>query len=594
MGLFEQFPYTNFHELNLDWVISRFNELIAAWKEASEHYDTLAAAYEDFKNWFDTVSLQDEVDNKIEEMLNDGTLDALFSKLYYAVELSLTGRTFLYEPLDSGRTGQGMCVAGDYLITTDYLNNNTPTLFRVYDMNRNLINSQQFSTLHSNDMTYNPDTGEIVVLSSGNLFVFDFNYSTGVLTAKPTITAPYQLTAIGYDKSSKTYYAINGVTYELYKSADLTDWTLITSLPARGTGQGMCCDGGFIYFCESSDYNYISKYTMDGTTAGLYYFDSWSWNELEDVDIYKGNMIISSTMRSNYNAYYSVPILFGASIDTPTVFKTPGLFRNDYVNIYIDQSLATCGDGSADHPFNDLGVALKYAAESNAAPNLHIVGSYNKEFTIRNYPNQITITGETGAVINERVRLFRCSSVLFAGDITFGTTSYDVQLQIEECDNVIFAGTFAFNNTEPNIRVVASKVSGRTLTGIHVVGTSYTWSAVCSDSYNSRFDGLNPVLLGQFGATPSKSGSVLYPHNSHVLSITGVSLPAGQVTNINLADYVPDSFPVNTIAFAIAMPIYTPTANDIISCGYDRGNHVIKLFSTAARNNQTVIVFITT
>ena len=27
MGLFEQFPYTNFHELNLDWVLSKLKEL---------------------------------------------------------------------------------------------------------------------------------------------------------------------------------------------------------------------------------------------------------------------------------------------------------------------------------------------------------------------------------------------------------------------------------------------------------------------------------------------------------------------------------------------------------------------------------------
>ena len=27
MGLFEQFPYSNFHELNLDWVLARIKEL---------------------------------------------------------------------------------------------------------------------------------------------------------------------------------------------------------------------------------------------------------------------------------------------------------------------------------------------------------------------------------------------------------------------------------------------------------------------------------------------------------------------------------------------------------------------------------------
>lgn len=29
MGLFEQFPYTNFHELNLDWVIQKIQDFDA-------------------------------------------------------------------------------------------------------------------------------------------------------------------------------------------------------------------------------------------------------------------------------------------------------------------------------------------------------------------------------------------------------------------------------------------------------------------------------------------------------------------------------------------------------------------------------------
>lgn len=29
MGLFDQFPYTNFHDLNLDWMIEKIKELEA-------------------------------------------------------------------------------------------------------------------------------------------------------------------------------------------------------------------------------------------------------------------------------------------------------------------------------------------------------------------------------------------------------------------------------------------------------------------------------------------------------------------------------------------------------------------------------------
>ena len=42
MGMFDHFPYTNFHELNLDWIISAVKELLIevdsldSWKEEHE------------------------------------------------------------------------------------------------------------------------------------------------------------------------------------------------------------------------------------------------------------------------------------------------------------------------------------------------------------------------------------------------------------------------------------------------------------------------------------------------------------------------------------------------------------------------------
>lgn len=54
MGVFEQFPYTNFHEINLDWLIKKMKELldrmqsIEDWKdEYQETYDNLKQLYDD-------------------------------------------------------------------------------------------------------------------------------------------------------------------------------------------------------------------------------------------------------------------------------------------------------------------------------------------------------------------------------------------------------------------------------------------------------------------------------------------------------------------------------------------------------------------
>ena len=54
MGVFEQFPYANFHEINLDWLIKKMKELldrmqsIEDWKdEYQETYDNLKQLYDD-------------------------------------------------------------------------------------------------------------------------------------------------------------------------------------------------------------------------------------------------------------------------------------------------------------------------------------------------------------------------------------------------------------------------------------------------------------------------------------------------------------------------------------------------------------------
>ena len=55
MGLFEQLPYTNFHEMNLDWLLSKMKELI-----------------EDYESW------KDITEQHIEQLIADGLLNAVW------------------------------------------------------------------------------------------------------------------------------------------------------------------------------------------------------------------------------------------------------------------------------------------------------------------------------------------------------------------------------------------------------------------------------------------------------------------------------------------------------------------------------------
>lgn len=82
MSIFNEFPYTNFHELNLDWILKTVKDLVNEWLSYHENWDkwredTDAAmqALKDYVNdYFNNLDIQAEVGEKLDEMIESGTL----------------------------------------------------------------------------------------------------------------------------------------------------------------------------------------------------------------------------------------------------------------------------------------------------------------------------------------------------------------------------------------------------------------------------------------------------------------------------------------------------------------------------------------
>lgn len=85
MGLFEQFPYTNFHELNLDWFVTTFKDLLDDWAAQKVEFNNLKDAWEAMRTWvtnyFDDLNVQEEVNSKLDKMAEDGTLASVLDYL---------------------------------------------------------------------------------------------------------------------------------------------------------------------------------------------------------------------------------------------------------------------------------------------------------------------------------------------------------------------------------------------------------------------------------------------------------------------------------------------------------------------------------
>ena len=74
---FNNFPYTDAHELNLDWII---NKQKATAIEAEEALQTANEAESKVDNFIDNLNIQDAVDTKMDEMYAAGDLDHIFDQ----------------------------------------------------------------------------------------------------------------------------------------------------------------------------------------------------------------------------------------------------------------------------------------------------------------------------------------------------------------------------------------------------------------------------------------------------------------------------------------------------------------------------------
>ena len=106
MGIFQQFPYSNFHEMNLDQIIKIMRQLQDEWTETSAEWSDMR----DFiNNYFANLDVSQEVLDALRVMLADGTLsDTIDPVIINTTESWLTSHiTPTTPPVDNTLTVSG-------------------------------------------------------------------------------------------------------------------------------------------------------------------------------------------------------------------------------------------------------------------------------------------------------------------------------------------------------------------------------------------------------------------------------------------------------------------------------------------------------
>ena len=82
---FKNYPDTDFHELNLDWLIGEWQKVRDTYDQWDVKIKNLEEAFDALKDfvtyYFDNLDVQTEINNKLDEMFLDGSLDILLQRV---------------------------------------------------------------------------------------------------------------------------------------------------------------------------------------------------------------------------------------------------------------------------------------------------------------------------------------------------------------------------------------------------------------------------------------------------------------------------------------------------------------------------------
>lgn len=99
MSIWNEYPNSNAHELNLDWIINKVKELSAEWAQTRTDWTNVQAAWEEMKayvnNYFENLDVQNEINVKLDDMAESGELSPLIAPF---VESGLPGVVQLQLP----------------------------------------------------------------------------------------------------------------------------------------------------------------------------------------------------------------------------------------------------------------------------------------------------------------------------------------------------------------------------------------------------------------------------------------------------------------------------------------------------------------
>ena len=421
-----------------------FNELSEETQTTVNHYiEEFTKLHDYVHDYFDNLDVQEEINNKLDQMGEDGLLAQLLNRI---PQSELTFKHSLRVPIDetelyegASHAGmQGFCKVGDDYVIAFRNHANADNYVRLLVINEttgNIVRQTYLTLNHANSISYNAKLNCLYVASCAKIVdgvytydddIFVVDYATLTITKTiqvSNIPEGHRIRSVWYDNDEDILYA--GDEHEMFVIDELNE-TITETIELETTGLDLTATnqtfkkignyyvGVYISFLAFWDMNKklvkISNINLeqDGEYIG----------EIEDCAIDEvGNIVIGCADNDSPR----IPIRNASFYKSNLYINNSKLARimgatTTTVSVYVDENSAeTKEDGTSNYPFKSLQRAVNYAMLINRNKEVVIrSGSYDYcyihgiDFLSIGIAGDVTIDGLE--VTNSNVVIYRTNN----------------------------------------------------------------------------------------------------------------------------------------------------------------------------------------
>lgn len=521
------------------WLIKYLEEtIIPTVNNNGEAVSELQQLYIELKNfvdnYFDNLDVQEEINNKLDDMASDGTLESIFQKLINQDDLINFHTVFAtkyYRSSEDNWGMQGGCVLpnGTIIQCTGNHGETTGKILHFAE-DGTLLNSATVNYGHCNGVTYNSKTDTIFITSTasdtiGRYKVFEIDTNLQEINEydcadKDFPGYPY---GIVYVEEEDTYIFMNSWRLETNKYMWKTDkdFNIISQkeydIEVRSTSnigrfdKYVCVNtisDNCIMLFNLSNLEFFKQATINEVISDTWVLTEVEWFDTRNDKVYLGFIPASATSPRHWGSGTKVYACYDPKFNYNEIRSTNTEFSPSGEVYYVDYTANynPLRDGSSDAPFENINEALNSALRTNNITgnvDIYIANdsetqdsffpyfSMNKTYKIRKTDNTpiismagLYVSSGSKVIINRGLTLTANSTTYSNRNIlNLGHLYIDGTLKMSDSSKVIIGGELDSET------ICVFSQDGYDLTNFY--GTLINNSS----SYISQNDNENPYLI---------------------------------------------------------------------------------------------------